>query len=88
MMCADQRALTNKAMEKQQKVQTIVSGQKRTVSFLTEVKQEFKRIEWSTKEELRQQVKIVLIGIFVSGMLIYGIDLVIRSLLGLINFLI
>lgn len=86
-MCADQKTLASKTMDKQLKTKEIILS-KNKESFLSDVKQEFKRIEWSTKEELRQQVKIVLSGIFVSGMLVYGIDLLIRSLLGLINFLI
>lgn len=74
-------------MDKQFKTKEAVV-EKKSFSFFTEVKQEFKRIEWAKKEELQQQVKIVLIGILFSGMLVYGIDLVIRSLLGIINFLI
>ncbi|NGX61639.1 MAG: Protein translocase subunit SecE [Chlamydiae bacterium] len=49
--------------------------------FFGEVKQELKKVDWTSKEELKNTTKIVLAGIFVFGMFVYFIDLVIRAVL-------
>ena len=64
-----------------------ISG-KNVVNFVGEVKQEFHKIEWTTKSELKTHTKIVLASIFLCGMSVYVIDLVIQGLLGGMNLLI
>ena len=58
------------------------------VHFVSEVKQELKRVDWTTKEELRATTRIVVSCIFLFGFSVYCTDLVLRSLLGSINFLV
>lgn len=50
-------------------------------SFFSEMKAEMKRVSWTTREELRQCTKIVILSILFLGMGIYVIDLVIRFFL-------
>ena len=58
---------------------------KRFLTFFKEVKGELKKVEWTSKEELRAYVKIVLISTFCFAMVVYGIDLVIQTSLGIIG---
>ncbi len=58
----------------------------RTASFFGEVKKEIQRISWTGKAELRSYTKIVVGATFTLGIMIYGIDLFVRSaLVGLGN---
>lgn len=58
------------------------------VNFAAEVKQELKRVDWTTKEELLSYTKIVVACIFIFGFSIYCVDLLLRTGLGGINFLV
>ncbi|MCP5469264.1 MAG: preprotein translocase subunit SecE [Chlamydiales bacterium] len=58
------------------------------VTFAAEVKQELKRVEWTTKDELKSYTKIVVSCIFLFGFSIYLIDIMLRGGLGIINFLV
>ncbi len=58
------------------------------VNFAAEVKQELKRVDWTSKEELISYARIVVSCIFLFGFSIYCIDLLLRSGLGAINFLV
>ena len=58
------------------------------VNFASEVKQELKRVDWTTKEELFSYTKLVVACIFLFGFSIYLVDLLLRSGLGGINFLV
>lgn len=53
---------------------------KRGAGF-AELKTEFKRVEWTSKDELITYTKVVLASIFLFGMLVYLVDLSIQSLL-------
>jgi preprotein translocase subunit SecE len=48
---------------------------------LAELKAEFKRISWTSKEELRAYTKIVVGATFIVGLGIYVVDLVVRGTL-------
>jgi preprotein translocase subunit SecE len=54
---------------------------KRAVEFFGEVKQEFKAISWTPKNELTTYTKVVIGSTFVFGMFIYMVDLVIQGTL-------
>ena len=60
---------------------TKLSSSKKKGKFFQEMKDELKKVSWTTKEELRLCTKIVLIAIFLLGLGIYGIDLSIRFVL-------
>ncbi|MCB1106707.1 MAG: preprotein translocase subunit SecE [Chlamydiia bacterium] len=47
-------------------------------SFFHDMKEEMKRVSWTTKEELQTCGKIVIGAIFVLGLAIYIIDLFLR----------
>lgn len=58
----------------------------RAGNFLHEMKEEMKRVSWTTKEELYTCGKIVVGSIFVLGIGIYLVDLLIRlTLNGITN---
>jgi len=61
---------------------------KKLVGFVGEVKQELKRIEWTSKDELKAYTKMVVACMFLFGLSIYMIDLVIRGCLASVNFFI
>lgn len=58
---------------------------KKFLNFFVEVKSELKRVEWTSKEELKAYTKIVIACMFAFGFSIYLIDLVIRGCLDGIN---
>lgn len=53
------------------------------VNYLQELKTEFKKVSWTTKEELKSCTKITVGAIFVFGVGIYFVDLFIKGLLAL-----
>ena len=61
---------------------------KKIVAFVGDVKQELKRVEWTSKGELKSYTKIVLISTLIFGMFIYLIDLIIQGFLMGFNFLV
>jgi preprotein translocase subunit SecE len=50
-------------------------------NFLGDLKDEFRKISWTSPEELATYTKIVVIGTFVFGMGIYLMDLTIQGVL-------
>lgn len=61
------------------------SGQWR--NFLGDIKDEFKKISWTSPEELRTYTKIVVAGTIIFGMGIYLMDLTIQGVLSGLNYL-
>ena len=59
--------------------------EKQALNFLSEVKQEFNRVDWTSQEELKSYTKIVVGSMFFFGMALYVIDLALRNGLDLIN---
>lgn len=66
---------------------TKASEGKRLIEFVGEVKQELKKVEWTSKEELTLYTKLVLAGTFLVGMGIYFMDLLIQGVLSGVNLL-
>jgi preprotein translocase subunit SecE len=60
---------------------------KAVVNLVGDIKQELKKVEWTSKEELQVYTKIVLASTFLFGLAIYVIDLAIQGVLGGINLL-
>ncbi len=56
-------------------------------NFLRELKQELKKVSWTTKEELVQSAKMVVGATFFLGLGIYLIDLTIKGFLNLVGLL-
>ena len=55
-------------------------------NFLSDIKDEFKKITWTTPEELRLYTKIVVGMTVICGLAIYLLDIIIQSVLGGLNF--
>lgn len=75
-------------MEAKKKNAAKVTKGRDIVHFASEVKQELKRVDWTTKQELQSYTKIVVTCIFLFGFSIYLVDLLLRSGLDGINFLV
>jgi preprotein translocase subunit SecE len=54
---------------------------KKAESFLGDIKSEFKKITWTSKEELKDYTRIVIATTFVCGFGVYFVDLFIRGFL-------
>ena len=64
-----------------------VEGRK-VINFVGDVKQELKKVEWTSGDELKTYTKIVLVSTILFGMFIYFVDLIIQGFLGGINLLV
>lgn len=49
--------------------------------YLKELKEEIRKVQWTTKEELILLAKIVIIATFSMGLSVYGVDLLIKGIL-------
>lgn len=59
----------------------IINGIKRFPTFLKEVKAEFKKVNWSTRQELKSATIVVLIGALSLTTYIFFIDLGLAKLM-------
>ncbi|NGX46432.1 MAG: Protein translocase subunit SecE [Chlamydiae bacterium] len=50
-------------------------------SFFGELKEELKKVSWTTKDELISSTKVVLLSIFLFGLGIYVVDLLVKGVL-------
>jgi len=55
------------------------------LTFIGDLKEELKKVSWTTKSELNSSTKIVLGSIFCFGIGIYIIDLLVKGVLGLVK---
>lgn len=53
--------------------------------FISDVKQELTKISWTTPEELKTYTKIVIIATFCFGMGVYFTDVMIQTILGVLE---
>jgi preprotein translocase subunit SecE len=60
------------------------SRRKPIFSFVQELKDELKKVTWTTKEELKLSTKVVISSTFLFGLGIYLFDLVIKGALDFI----
>ncbi len=58
-----------------------VTGKRKFFSYFREVKDELKKVTWTSKEELIFCTKVVILATFFFGLAIYGVDLTIRGVL-------
>lgn len=72
---------TKKTHERAKPDYTAIHAQKKTQSFLTDIKSEFMKITWTPKEELKTYTKIVVGATFICGMGVFFMDLLIQTLL-------
>lgn len=53
--------------------------------YLSEVKAEFAKITWTSREELQTYTKVVVGATFLFGLSVYAVDLAIQTLLSLVE---
>ena len=58
-----------------------VKKRKDPLSFISELKEELKKVSWTTKSELFSATKIVIMSMFGFGIGIYLVDLFIKGIL-------
>jgi preprotein translocase SecE subunit len=63
---------------------TANAKRKRGWTFLHDLKEELKKVSWTSQAELKFSTKMVVGTIFVLGMAIYLVDLVIKGCLDLV----
>ncbi len=61
-----------------------VRKQRSFFRFLQELKEELKKVSWTTKAELQLSTKVVICAVFILGLGIYLVDLIVKSGLDLI----
>lgn len=81
-MAVGVKMMDDKKSEKAVQAAPIRSTAKKNSSYLTDIKTEFSKITWTSKEELIFYTKLVVGATFISGIAVYLIDLSIRSVLG------
>jgi preprotein translocase subunit SecE len=64
------------------------SRKKPAFRFVQELKEELKKVSWTTKDELKLSTKIVIGAIFLFGLGIYLFDLVIKGALDFIALIV
>ena len=57
-------------------------AKRKSTEFVDEIKTEFKKVNWTSREELQVYTKLVVGATFVFGMSIYVVDLLIQTFLG------
>ena len=82
---ANGKAVQKMAVKKGHSTSSSKLEGRKVINFVGEVKQELKKVDWTSQEELKSYTKIVLVSTFVFGMFVYFIDLIIQGFLGAIN---
>lgn len=88
MQRASSKVLDKMDLKKAQSAAADKAGGKKIVEYVGDIKQELKKIDWTSKEELKAYTKIVLVSAFVFGMAIYFIDLTIQAILNSFNIIV
>jgi preprotein translocase SecE subunit len=60
---------------------------KQAVNFFGDIKSEFKKVSWTSAEELKVYTNVVVIGTFVFGMMVYLMDLLFQNCIFGLNFI-
>lgn len=55
--------------------------------FLTDVKEQLQKITWPDQEQLKNSTWVILAFLTVSALIIFGMDLVVRTVLELVSSL-
>ncbi len=64
------------------------SKKKRTFTFIRDLKEELRKVSWTTQDELKFSTKMVVGTTFFLGLGIYLVDLVIKSSLDLVTLVV
>lgn len=83
-MCAMDAKLNHSRPSSEAPAQQQATKKKLRLSFVQELKDEMKKVSWTTKDELILSTKVVIGATFILGFGIYLFDLVIKGGLDLI----
>jgi preprotein translocase subunit SecE len=86
-MCAMDAKLNQTRLSTDALVQQ-ASKKKRAFSYIQELKDELKKVSWTTKEELKLSTKVVIGATFLFGIGIYLFDLVIKGCLDFVALIV
>ena len=86
-MCAMDAKLNQSRLSSDAPAQQ-ASKKKPAFSFIQELKEELKKVSWTTKEELKLSTKVVIGATFLFGLGIYLFDLVIKGALDCIALIV
>ena len=75
------------AMEEKKTQQVQESRAKEAFEFVGDIKSEFKKISWTSREELKVYTKAVVVATFIFGMAVYVTDLFIQNSLAALDYL-
>jgi preprotein translocase subunit SecE len=67
---------------------TTTPGKEKKLSYFREVQQEFKKINWTTKEELVAYTKIVVVATLLFSFCIYFVDVAVQGSLSAIGWIV
>ena len=74
--------------DKRTQTQTSSASGKNAFDFVGEVKNEFKKITWTEKDELKVYTKVVVAFTFIFGMSVLFVDVIIQQGLAALNSII
>lgn len=88
-MAVNVKAMDDKKLQQRPEVSSdsVKNVGKRAESYLSEIKSEFSKITWTSKEELKTYTQLVVGATFVCGLGVYLIDLFIRGCLGTLDMI-
>ncbi|MEI6242370.1 MAG: preprotein translocase subunit SecE [Chlamydiota bacterium] len=66
---------------------TITPGKEKKLSYFRQAQQEFKKVSWTTKEELIAYTKIVVSATLLLSFSIYIVDLLVRGSLSTLGWI-
>jgi preprotein translocase SecE subunit len=64
-----------------------VTKKRRLFGYIEGIKEELKKVSWTTREELKLSTKVVILATFVFGFAIYCVDFVVKGALDLIGLM-
>jgi preprotein translocase SecE subunit len=84
-MCAMDTKLNSTRLTPDLHVQSALKKKPR-LGYVQEIKNELKRVSWTTKEELTRSTKVVIAVTFACGIGIYFVDLLVKGSLDFISY--
>lgn len=84
-MCAMDTKLNSARLPSDLHVQSILK-KKPTLGYIQGIKDELKKVSWTTKEELMLSTKVVVVATFACGVGIYFVDLLVKGGLDFISY--
>ena len=71
--------MSMKIMEDKRLESTEGFSSKQVINFFGDIKSEFKKVSWTSQEELKVYTNVVVTGTFVFGLSVYFMDMLFQS---------